>query len=394
MSKKEVSKVTPASQILNDLRAKFNIPLKTDKVMEKKFYATGSSAVDYMLHGGWGVGKTVEILGDEHSGKTALCIVSAISMIKNYDRSVLFFDLEQSLDPSWYNALGGNYEGDTKSNKLFVVDNMSSIESAEEIYNFINEAVATGLFGLVIIDSMDTMQTADTIDKIRGKSDGQMNIDARIRDTKPKLNSVFFRRIPRLLSPNECTLLITNQYRATMATMPGAKTKIGGGGRALPYYAQQRIDLYKYTKPCITANDIDKNKIKEAYAYEINVRVMKNKYGSPFGNEPVATRFWVKQVNIADSKSQFYGFHEPGFDNLHGVIQAGKIEGLITRSGSWYNYKSLDGTEVKEQGEGRLAIKLKELGLVDEVITRAIELSVGLRGDPVDHEKTGFAAGL
>ena len=106
-----------------------------------------SPRMNYCTFGGLPVGKLIEFYGEEHGGKTT----TALDIVANYqhsddNRKVLYCDCENTLDVEWATKLGVDIDS------MYILQPKS--QSAEEIFEFICNAVDTGEIGLFVIDSL------------------------------------------------------------------------------------------------------------------------------------------------------------------------------------------------------------------------------------------------
>ena len=106
-----------------------------------------SPRMNYCTFGGLPVGKLIEFYGEEHGGKTT----TALDIVANYQhsddsRKVLYCDCENTLDVEWARKLGVDVDN------MYILQPKS--QSAEQIFEFICNAVDTGEIGLFVIDSL------------------------------------------------------------------------------------------------------------------------------------------------------------------------------------------------------------------------------------------------
>jgi len=196
-----------------------------------------SPRFNYCTYGGIPVGKVIEFFGAEHGGKTtsALGYVSAFQNIENtkaqqeenyQERSVLYCDIENTLDCEWAEKLGVN------TDKMYLVQPKS--QSAEDIFNLITAAIETGEIGLVIIDSIAAMCSQDEMDK-GYEEKAYAGISGPL--------SRFSRKIEMLCAKQNCTCIGINQVRDDMSSSWGGyKTP---GGRAWKHICIMRVEFRK-----------------------------------------------------------------------------------------------------------------------------------------------------
>ena len=123
-----------------------------------------SPRANYSLYGGIPRGRLIEFFGDEGSGKTTTALDLCANAQKVFDKEnlenpqkILFLDAENTYDPTWAKKLG------VDSDKIVFIKPMS--QTAEELFQFILDAIDTGEVGLVIIDSLGVLISQQAYDK-------------------------------------------------------------------------------------------------------------------------------------------------------------------------------------------------------------------------------------
>lgn len=203
-----------------------------------EFIPSGFPALDYVT-GGIPKGRIVDIHGEEDAGKTAL----AVALAKG---NTLFLDAENNLTH------------DNVRNGAFVM-RPDTLEDALEVCR----TAAQG-FDTVVIDSIEALPTRE-----------DLRMDAEWCNTKHR-EEIMSKALPILAHEflaNGCTLIIVNQMRNRQGVIYG-RTDFSTGGRALTYYASLCLELHR----------IEFTKYRSSVTGQvIRVRVMKNKFNTPFG---------------------------------------------------------------------------------------------------------------
>jgi recombination protein RecA len=186
---------------------------------------TGSIALDQAIGvGGIPRGRIVQVVGNPSSGKSTL----ALTLIANAQKmgiNTLYIDAEYAVDVFYADAIGVDIE------EMFI----SQPENGEQAMNIVEEAIRSGVIGLVVVDSVAALTPKREMDGEMG--DSHMGLLAR-------LMSQVCRKLTGILRVSNTTLLFINQFRDTMSTGGfGGPTRVPTGGKALPFYSSVIIEL-------------------------------------------------------------------------------------------------------------------------------------------------------
>ena len=123
-----------------------------------------SPRANYCTYGGIPRGRLVEFYGSEGSGKTTSALDICGNAQKLFEKEtpenpqkVLFIDAENTLDAEWATKLGVDCD------KMLIVK--PEAQSAEELFQFILDAIDTEEVGLVVIDSLGVLVSQQAYDK-------------------------------------------------------------------------------------------------------------------------------------------------------------------------------------------------------------------------------------
>lgn len=267
--------------------------------------STGSLLIDKALGGGIGFGRISEVYGVESSGKSTLCLHLAAECQKTGGR-VAYVDVENALDTAYAKHLGVDTD-----NLIFTQP--SSGEQALEIVDILAQ---TGDVNLIIVDSVAALTP-------QAELDGEMS-DMNI-GLLARLMSKAMRKLTGTLNEKNCAVVFINQIRDKVATgFSMGPSETTTGGRALRFFASQRIELRKTT--AIKSGD-------EVIGNNVKVKIVKNKIAPP-----------MKVVEVP----LIFG---EGFSAKDEVIDLGIEYGLIQKSGGWYT--THDGVRL----QGKDAVK-------------------------------------
>jgi len=290
---------------------------------------TGSLALDAAIGiGGVPRGRIVEIYGPESSGKTTL----ALQIIAEAQRTggiAAFVDAEHALDPSYAARLGVDIDD-------LLISQPDTGEQALEITDML---VRSGAIDVVVVDSVAALVP-------RAELEGEMG-DVTV-GLQARLMSQAMRKLAGSLSKSNTTCIFINQLREKIGVMFGSP-ETTSGGRALKFYASIRIDIRRIDSIKQGA-DLVGNRVR--------AKVVKNKVAPPF------------------RQAEFDIMYGQGISKEGSLIDLGVEEGIVQKSGSWYNY----GEE--RLGQGREAAKdfLREHGDLRDVLDAQIREKLGLPG--------------
>ena len=215
--------------------------------------STGSLMIDKVLGGGIGYGRVTELYGVESSGKSTLCLHIAAECQKN-GGTVAYIDTENALDTKYAAQLGVDVQ------KLI----FSQPDSAEQALEIVDMLAQSGKVNLIVLDSVAALAP-------QAELDGEMS-DMTI-GLVARLLSKSLRKITHTLNEKNCAVIFINQLRDKISTGFSMGPSEGTpGGRALKFFASQRIELRK-TTAIKEGADVIGTKVK--------VKIVKNKISPP-----------------------------------------------------------------------------------------------------------------
>ncbi|MFA5746401.1 MAG: hypothetical protein WC932_06135 [archaeon] len=283
-------------------------------------------------------GRFIEIYGEESTGKTTWCLLTAAAVQKKGGR-VAFVDVEQTIDPAYARKLGVN------------VDDLwlSQPEYGEQALDILMVLAKTNVFDLIICDSIASLLPKAEMEKASLENDtmGQQG----------KMMSMFFRRNNPVIGKTMTTVIFTNQTRESLKGY--GKSTYQPGGKGSKFYSTIRMELSVVAKikegGKIELKDGAKDE-RPVIGQRIKFLVVKNKVGTPFR----------------------YGEFDLIFG--HGVDEEGVIldscveRGMIELKGAWY---SCDGHNIGQgrskvveyfRGEGKTQFESLRNALIDSYI--------------------------
>lgn len=276
-----------------------------------------SPRMNYCTFGGLPTGKLIEFFGEEHGGKTT----TALDIIANYQqmkdaKKVLYVDAENTLDVEWARTLGVAVDS--------IILFKPTSQSAEEILQFILDAVDTGEVGLWVLDSIGVLASKQELEK---------SLEEKTYAGISGPLTVFGRKAEMLMNRHNCTGIGINQLRDDLGAMWAGATKTPGG-RAWKHYCAVRLQFSK--GKYIDENGADLNSKAESPAGNyVLMSMVKNKCCPP-------TR-----------RTGFYTLnYTHGIDYLKDLVDVAIKYGLIDKSGAWFTIVNVDTGEMIDKFQG------------------------------------------
>lgn len=286
-----------------------------------------SPRMNYCTFGGLPVGKLIEFYGEEHGGKTT----SALDIIANYqqtgdNRAVLYVDAENTLDAEWARTMGVD------------VDNLilfkPTSQSAEEILQFILDAIDTGEIGLWVLDSIGALSSKQELEK---------TLDEKTYAGISAPLTVFGRKAEMLMTKHHCTGIGINQLRDDLGAMWAGATKTPGG-RGWRHYCAVRLQFSK-------GKYIDENGVE-----------LTSRAESPAGNY-VLMSMTKNKTCPPTRRTGFYTLnYTKGVDYLKDLVDVAIKYDIVQKSGAWYSIVDIETGEklITLQGSSKLYAHLED----------------------------------
>lgn len=305
-----------------------------------------SPRLNYMTFGGLPIGKLIEFYGEEHGGKTT----TALDSVANYQnmpnaRKVLYADCENTLDAEWARKLGVNVDD-------MIILNPTS-QGAEDIFQFLLDAIDTGEIGLVVIDSLGVMVSNQAMDKsVAEKTYGGIAMAL----------TNFSKKAEMLCNRHKCTVIGINQMRDDMNSMYGGQTTTGG-------------KAWKHN--CAVRMEFKKGKYIDEQGKELT-----RSAESPNGNF-VMVSMTKNKTCPPTRRTGFYTLtYDKGIDYLSDLIEVAIKYGIVDKSGAWFTIVDTETGEAlsdKLQGQSKVydfldsEDNLTILSRIEEIIDKHIQ---------------------
>lgn len=269
---------------------------------------TGCLSLDLALGiGGVPRGRIMEIFGPESSGKTTVAL-HIIAETQKMGGVAAFIDAEHALDAQYAHALGVN------TNELY----LSQPDTGEQALDICESLVRSSAVDVIVVDSVAALTPKAEIEGDMG--DSHVGLLAR-------LMSQALRKLTAITNRSKTCVIFINQLREKVGVLFG-NPETTPGGKALKYFASVRLDIRK-SDALKTEGNVIGNRAK--------CKVVKNKVAPPFK---------VAEFDI------IYG---EGISQEGCLIDLGVEYGVLTKSGSWFNYNE----EKVAQGREKMREHLK-----------------------------------
>ena len=266
---------------------------------------TGSLSLDIALGlGGVPRGRVIEIYGPESSGKTTVAL-HMVAEVQKRGGIAGFIDAEHALDPVYAGNIGVDIDN------LYI----SQPDNGEQALEIADTMVRSGAVDIIIIDSVAALVPKKEIEGEMG--DSVVGLQAR-------LMSQALRKLTGVIAKSNCIVVFINQLREKVGVMFG-NPETTTGGRALKFYASVRMDVRR-------VETIKQG--TEAVGNHVKVKIVKNKIAPPF------------------KEAEFDIMYGKGISKEGDVLDLAVREGLVEKSGAWFDY---GGEKI---GQGRENAKL------------------------------------
>jgi recombination protein RecA len=232
-----------------------------------QFVHTGSTTLDMVLGGGWPLGRVINVIGDNSSGKTLLAIEGMANFALQYPKGkIRYREPEAAFLPEYAGALGLPLD----RGELTRGDGSSGPDTVEKFYNDLDRFLKKlkGNPGMYVLDSLDAL--SDEAELNRGFGEASYGTG------KAKDMSQMFRLVTSRIEESRVCLLIISQTRDRIGVTFGRKYT-RSGGRALDFYASIILYLAHIKEISRTVEGV-----KRPVGVQVKAKCTKNKVGLPF----------------------------------------------------------------------------------------------------------------
>lgn len=300
-----------------------------------------SPRMNYCTYGGIPKYKLTELFGVEYGGKTttALDIVANYQHMGETDGSVLYIDAENRLDKEWAEKIGVDIT------RMYIIQPKG--QSAEDIFQMIEDAVTTNEVGLWLLDSIGMLLSSAELDP---KKDYEDKTYAGISGPLTR----FSKKIEQLLVKHKCTGVAINQVRDNLGSVwGGLKTP---GGKAFRHACSMRVNFRR-------GNFIDEKGGR-----------LNNNAPNPAGN---IVEFNIEKTTVCKPDRRIGSYtimYNEGIAYLMDLVEVALEYNIIDQHGAWFTILDPSTGEVLEgkiQGQAGIYSKLEQ---DEELLTKVEEL--------------------
>jgi len=270
-----------------------------------------SPRLNYMLYGGITIGKLVEFYGEEGGGKTttALDFVANAQKYFKGTKKIIYADCENTLDEKWAKTLNVDLED------LILMS--PTAQTAEQIFEMLLKIIETGEVGLIVIDSLGVLLSAQAYEKtMEEKTYG--GISAAL--------TLFSKKAELLCAKTGCILIGINQVREDMNANYRALTT--PGGKAWKHNCCLRL-MFQKGEFIDAENNILRRSAEAPSGNQVMISIAKTKMCKP------------------DRRTGFYTLnYTTGIDVIVDTVETAITYGIIKKSGSWFGFVDTETGEI------------------------------------------------
>ncbi len=291
-----------------------------------------SPRLNYMSYGGVPRGRITEFYGEESSGKSTLCLDLMANFQKKWpDEYILYIDIEGTYDAKWASNMG------VKPDTVVILNCLG--QYAEEVFDQVKEAMETGAFGLMILDSIGAMYSKQASEKsFEEKTYGGIALSL----------TQFVNQCVPIIKRNNIAFVGINQIRENIGNMYNPIST--PGGKAWKFACSQRYMCRKGKFLDEKGNEISSGS-ENPQGHLIEVKLIKSK------TCPSDRR--ISKCSL---------FYRTGIRQDIDLLDLAVKFDVIHKAGAWFN-ATINGNDYKWQGQ----IKVLEALNTDESLFNSIK---------------------
>lgn len=276
-----------------------------------------SLRLNYMSYGGVPRARITELYGEESSGKSTLCLDLMTNFQKLWpDEYILYIDVEGTYDAKWASNMG------VKSDNVVILNCVG--QYAETIFDQVKEAMETGAFGMMILDSIGAMFSKQASEKsFEEKTYGGIAMPL----------TQFVNQCTPIIKRNNIAFIGINQVRENIGNIYNPITT--PGGRAWKFACSQRYMCRKGKFLDEKGNEIS-NSSENPKGHLIEVKLVKSK------TCPSDRR--ISKCSL---------FYKSGIRQDIDLLDLAIKFDVIHKGGAWFN-ASINGNDYKWQGQAKV----------------------------------------
>lgn len=294
-----------------------------------------SLRLNYMSYGGVPRGRAIEIYGEESSGKSTLCLDLMSNFQKLWpEEYILYVDVEGTYDAKWASHMG------VDSSSIVVLNCVG--QYAEQIFDQIIEAMETGAFGLIVLDSIGAMFSKQAGEKlIEEKTYGGIALSM----------TTFVNRATPIIKRNNICFIGINQIRQNIGNMYNPIST--PGGNAWKFMCSQRYMTRKGKFLDEKGNEISSGS-ENPVGHLIEVKLIKSKT-------------CPSDRRVAKCSLSYRNGIRQDLDLLDLAVKFN----VINKSGAWFD-TNINGQDYKWQGQIKVLEALNNDPLLFESVKNKV----------------------
>lgn len=291
-----------------------------------------SPRLNYMSYGGVPRGRITEFYGEESSGKSTLCLDLMANFQKKWpDEYILYIDIEGTYDAKWASNMG------VKPDTVVILNCLG--QYAEEVFDQVKEAMETGAFGLMILDSIGAMYSKQASEKsFEEKTYGGIALSL----------TQFVNQCVPIIKRNNIAFVGINQIRENIGNIYNPIST--PGGKAWKFACSQRYMCRKGKFLDEKGNEISSGS-ENPQGHLIEVKLIKSK------TCPSDRR--ISKCSL---------FYRTGIRQDIDLLDLAVKFDVIHKAGAWFN-ATINGNDYKWQGQ----IKVLEALNTDESLFNSVK---------------------
>ncbi len=333
------------------------VRMASDPSLQVKYLPTGVLPFDVLLGGGVPKGRMIEVFGDYSTLKSyvGLCAIAKAQALGEVGALI---DPEGAFDPAWATSLGVNVDDLI----IWPDRNDGEIHTAEEAFD-VSQTLVMGKADILVFDSIAAAAPKDVMSK---RLHGETIQPAR-------LAAVMSEGLRRITTVNSTTAVyFINQTRVNVGVTFGSNEALPGG-KAMGYYASQRIRLKKtgkVTRPQKIWDGTNFIDAKEVIGQKYSATLEKSKLSAPHREQHFV---WDLQTASID---------EVGY-----MVAQGLEHGLVNQKGNTW---TLPGTAYKAVGRDNFLTLVRDNPKARTALREAVVAVVmpsASPGSPIPHKR-------
>lgn len=321
---------------------------RTRQIRTHVITSTGSVALDWAMRvGGYEQGHIYEILGPPGAGKSTAAVATMIEHLRAFpDRGVAYLDLEHTFDEDRASAMGLDCSEEAEESGRWM---HLYPESSEHVSDMARDLVVTGLYSLIVVDSVGAMESDKTLGKTAEKAADAVGRNA-------KVITMMNKALASLARIHKCTVILVNQPRAAVGSM--SPVDVSAGPKHMQHATTGKLEM----RALGGADNVRELKLPGELeplqvSIKTRIRVPRLKNGLPGRVAEV----YVNRVSTPE-------FGPPGFDLADEALSLGTRLKIVKVGGSYYTMPD----EKRLNGRTAALAYLRENPAVVQMIRKAI----------------------